>query len=287
VGDFQKRGHADKGYGYKADRRHLLGIPPRRDAEPTLSGIPVPTTDCGLDEDAIRAAGILDQGGSPYCVSHGWAGAVRDCAQRNGNPSPKLGSRLWLMYLMHAIEGDISGFDGAFVGDGAEVLERLGLPPEDAFPYTDANPNPSMTKPPADVFRLAYDQRAPIDYGRIMSTGTRRVDDVLRALSAAGKGGKPCPVVFGTNVTNRFASNNLPPGFLVGAPDPGDIDGGHCMRIVRAVFDPGVAGGVKFRVVNSWGQDWGDRGMFWMTPRYLMDESTNDLHFADYQGVQP
>lgn len=282
TGDFQRRGK-----GYKPDRRHLLGVPPRRDASATLRGVPVPTTDCGLDEEAIRAAGILDQGGAPYCVSHGWTGAVRDCVQRNGNPRPQLGSRLWLMYLMHAIESDIAGFDGAIVEHGADVLERLGLPPESAFPYADANPNPAMRMPPANAFRLAYDQRAPLDYGRILSVGTQRVDDVLKALSKAGKGGKPCPVVFGTNVTNAFAANMLPDGYLVDEPDPSDVDGGHCMRIIRAVFDPGVEGGVKFRVVNSWGPGWGDRGMFWMTPRYLMNSATEDIWFCDYQGVTP
>lgn len=285
---FERRGHAENGYGWKRDDRPLkFGLPPRRDAAPVLTGIPVPTTDCGLDEDAIRAAGIFDQGSAPYCVGNGWAGAVRDCVQRNGNASPQAGSRLWLMYFMHAIEGDISGFDGAIVGDGAEVLERLGLPPETVLPYTDANPNPSMTKPSAEAVREAFDQKAPFDYGRIMSTGTARVDDVLRALSTAGRGGKPCPVVFGSNVSNAFASNQLPPGFLVDTPDPSDIDGGHCERIVRAVFDPGVEGGVKFRVVNSWSKDWGDGGMWWMTPKYLMDAGTSDLWFCDYEGVTP
>lgn len=284
---FQRRGHPTLKYGYKPDNRHLLGVPPRKDAATALSSVPVPTTDCGLDEDAIRAAGILDQGSAPYCVGNGWAGAVRDCVQRNGNASPQIGSRLWLMYLMHAMEGDISGFDGAIVGDGAEVLEQLGIPPETALPYADANPNPSMSKPGQDVFRLAFDQKAPIDYGRIMSTGTARVDDVLRALSTAGKGGKPCPVVFGSAVSNGFASNQLPPGFLVDTPDPSDIDGGHCERIVRAVFDPGVEGGVKFRVVNSWSEQWGDGGMWWMTAQYLMDAGTSDLWFADYLGTTP
>lgn len=283
---FQRRGHHEKGYGYRPDKRHLLGLPPRKDAVTALSGVPIPTTDCGLDEDAIRTLGILDQGSAPFCVSHGWAGAVRDCVQRNGNPSPQLGSRLWLMYLMHVIEHDVSGFDGAIVGDGAEVLERLGIPPETIWPYSDSETGPFATQPPQEAFREAYDQKAPFDYGRIMTVGTNRVDDVLRALSTAGKGGKPCPVVFGTNVTNAFASNQLGPGFLVDAPT-GDIDGGHCMRIVGAAVDPGVAGGWKFRVVNSWGPTWGDRGMWWMTPKYLMVPSTDDLWFGDYQGMTP
>lgn len=285
--DFERRGHTEKGYGYKADRRHLLGIGPKKDAASLLSGLPVPKAPGGLDEAAIRSLGILDQGGAPFCVGHGTAGGVRDCVQRNGNPAPKLGSRLWLMYLAHAIEHDVDGFDGAFVGDAFEVLERLGIPPEDAWPYSDSPAGPYKVMPPADVFRQAFDQLAPLDYGRIMSHGAARVNDVMKALAYGGKGGKPCPVVFGTDVTTAYASNQLGPGFLADKPDPADVDGGHCQRIIRFEFDPGVVGGVKFRVVNSWGPGWADRGMCWITPAYLTDPSTEDLWMGDYQGMRP
>jgi hypothetical protein len=247
----------------------------------------VPTVNGGIDDATVISLGILDQGQAPYCVSHGWSGSTRLCELRNGLATPRLMSRLFLMYYMHAIENDVAGFDGAIVGDGAEVIERLGFPPEDVLPYTDANPNPSMQKPPADAVRQAYDRRAPFDYGRIMSTGAGRIDDVLRALSAGGKGGKPAPVIFGTNVTNAFARNQLGPDFLVDAPDPNDIDGGHCMYLSRFEFDPGVTGGVKFRVVNSWSQNWGDNGMCWMTPAWLMDPSLDDIWLNDFQGTQP
>lgn len=284
---FQRRGHPIAGYGYKPDKRHLLGVPPKKDAATVLAALPVPTVAGGLDEAAVKALGILDQGGAPFCVSHGWAGSTRACVQRNGNATPQLGSRLWLMYLMHAIEDDVSGFDGAIVGDGAEVLERLGLPVETTWPYSDSETGPFKQKPPEDVFRQAFDQIAPSDYSRIMSYGQVRVDDVMRALAAGGKNGRPCPIPFGTNVSNAFASNNLGPGFVVDTPPANDIDGGHCMWIERFEFDAGVTGGVKFRVVNSWGPDFGDGGMFWMTPAWLMDPSTDDLWINDYQGVTP
>jgi hypothetical protein len=283
---FVKRGHPTAGYGYKADRRHLLGLAPSRDAASLLSSVPVPTVNGGIDDASVISLGILDQGGAPFCVSHGWAGSLRLCELRNGLATPRLGSRLWLMYLMHAIENDVDGFDGAIVEHGAEVVERMGFPPEDVWPYSDSNPGPFSTKPPADAVRQAYDRIAPFDYGRIMTLGETRVDDVMRALSAGGKGGKPAPVVFGTNVSNAFAANNLGPNFLVGPPGS-DVDGGHCMYISRFELDPGVIGGVKFRVVNSWSQGWGDNGMCWMEPAWLMDPSTDDLWLVDHQGVQP
>jgi hypothetical protein len=285
--EFQRRGHPELGFGYKPDLRHkLFGLAPRKDAASLLGSLPVPKTNGGLGEPAVKAMGIEDQLGAPYCVANAWAHAIRDCQQRNGLASPRLLSRLWLMFMMHAEEGDISGFDGAIVGDGADVLERMGFPPEEVFPYTDVNPNPSMQPPPADAVRQAYDRKAPFDYGRIMSSGPARVDDVLRALAWGGKDGKPCPVVFGSNVTNTFARNQLGPGFIVDAPT-GDIDGGHAEEMIRFEFDPGVEGGVKFRVKNSWGPGWGDGGFWWMTPKYLMDPGTEDLWMADYQGVQP
>lgn len=282
---FQRRGHPEKRFGYIPDDRHLQGLPPRRDAQPLIGSMAVPTVNGGLNEAVVKAMGLLDQGGAPYCVANAWADAIRDCQQRNGLANPRLLSRLWLMYMMHAEEGAISSFDGAIVGDGADVIERLGFPPEDIFPYTDANPNPSMKQPPADTVRQAYDRKAPFDYGRILSTGTARVDDVLRVLAYGGKNGKPCPIVFGSNVTNAFAANQLGAGFIVDAPTS-DIDGGHAEEMIRFEFDPGVEGGVKIRVKNSWGPNWGDGGFWWMTPKYLMDPMTSDLWMADFQGVQ-
>lgn len=283
---FQRRGHPEAGYGYKPDRRHLFGIAPKKDASTLLGSLPVPTTNAGLDEEAIKSLGILDQGGAPFCVSHGWAGALRDCQQRNGVVSPRLASRLFLMYYAHAIENDVASFDGAIVGDAAQVVEELGFPPEEVWPYSDSPTGPFNVKPPADAVRQAYDRIAPFDYGRILSVGQQRVDDVMRALAYGGKSGRPCPVVFGTNVTNAFAANQLGPDFVVDAP-VSNIDGGHCMRIIRFEFDSGVTGGVKFRVVNSWGPFWGDGGAFWMTPAWLMDPSTEDVWMGDFQGTQP
>jgi hypothetical protein len=282
---FQRRGHAFAGLGYKPDRRHLLGIAPRRDAARLLGSLPVPTVPGGLDAATVRSLGILDQGGAPFCVSHGIAGAERDCQQRNGLAVPRLASRLWIMYLAHALEHDVAAFEGAFVSDGFQAVEELGFPPEEVWPYSDANPGPFSQKPPAEVFREAFDRKAPLDYGRILTSGQRRVDDVMRAVAGGGQGGRPCPVVFGTNVTNAFCSNELGPGAVVDVPK-GDIAGGHCMRIIRFEFDAAVAGGVKFLVVNSWSSAWGDGGMFWMTPAWLMDPSTEDIWMADFQGVQ-
>lgn len=284
--EFQRRGHPEKRFGYIPDNRHLMGLPPRRDAAKLLGSVPVPTTDCGLDETAVKSLGILDQGGAPFCVANAWADALRDCQQRNGLAAPRLASRLFLMYMMHAEEGDIASFDGAIVGDGADVIERMGFPPEDVWAYDDSPTGNFKVTPPADAVRQAFDRKAPFDYGRILSTGPARVDDVLRALSAGGGTGKPCPVVFGSNVTNAFAQNQLGPGFLVDAP-VSDIDGGHAEEIIRAEFDPGVEGGVKFRIKNSWGPFWGDGGFWWMTSKYLMDPATSDLWLANYQGVQP
>jgi hypothetical protein len=283
--DFQRRGHSELRYGYKPDPRGVFGLPPRKDAAKLIGSLPVPTANGGLDEAAVKTLGILDQGGAPFCVANAWADALRDCQQRNGVASPRLASRLFLMYYMHAEEGDIDSFDGAIVGDGADVIERLGFPPEDCWPYDDSESGNFKVKPPTDVVRQAYDRIAPFDYGRILSVGTNRVDDVMRALAYGGKNGRACPVVFGSNVTNAFASNNLPPGFLVDAPT-GDIDGGHAEEMIRFEFDPGVEGGVKFRVKNSWGPNWGDAGFWWMTPKYMMDPGTNDLWMADFQGVQ-
>jgi hypothetical protein len=186
-----------RGLGYRPDLRHLLGHVDR-DAAARLSAAPAPPAE--KDNDWL-VLDILDQGGAPFCVANATAQAVRCGQVSNGVIAPRLASRLWLMFLAHAIEHMEGAFDGTYIRNAFEVLERLGFPPEEAWPYDDSPSGRFKVKPPTDAFRQAHDQIAPFDYQRIYSTGAARVDDVKRALAGGNV------VVFGTNVSWDFCDN--------------------------------------------------------------------------------
>jgi len=264
---FQQRGR-----GYVPDRRHLFGLPVR-DAAPKLAALPAPPESSMVVDAGV--VDVIDQGGAPFCFANAPAQALRTCQVLRGVVSPRLASRLFLVYLTHAIEGDPTAFDGAMIGDVMTVLEKLGFPPETSWPYSDANPGPFSVKPPTEAFREAYDRIAPFDYARILSVGDQRITDIKTALAAGH------PVVFGTQVTEAFCQGEMAPDFVVDAPGPDDpIAGGHALMLSGYQGD-------NFRVVNSWGPGWADGGKCWFTGAYLKSPDTEDCWIMSYEGTQP
>lgn len=65
------------------------------------------------------------------------------------------------------------------------------------------------------------------------------------------------PIIIGAQVDDAFM--NLKPGSIVRSMSDG---GGHAMVVVG--YDDNKAGGC-FKIMNSWGQEWGDKGFCWMT----------------------
>lgn len=266
--------HAGRGLGYKPDMRHLLGAP-FRNASRRLSAVPAPPPSSSLKSAVVS---VLDQGAAPFCFAHSPAQAIRMRQVLRGVPNPRLASRLWLVYLTHALEHMPLAFDGAYLSDTFQVLEQMGFPPEDAWAYSDSQDGNFKVRPPAAVERLAYDRIAPIDYGRIVSNGDDRVDDVKKALAAG------LPVSFGTQVTEAFCRGDLGPGFVANLPGPLDtIAGGHALTAVAHDDATGL-----IEVVNSWGANgWGNLGFFYMPYAYMAAPMTTDIWFSDFQGEQP
>ena len=53
-------------------------------------------------DDAVGSR--KNQGGAPFCVSHGTTEAYETLERLEGNPNPVPKSRLWVMYMAHALE---------------------------------------------------------------------------------------------------------------------------------------------------------------------------------------
>jgi hypothetical protein len=200
------------------------------------------------------------------CFANAPAEAIAVCDVLNGIPPDKveLASRLELVYFAHAIEGDVNAFDGAFLSDVFHAIEKLGFAPEHLWPYDDSPTGNFRVRPPENLLRMSYDQIS-LDYGRILTSGDKRLHDLDVALSNGR------PVVFGTQVSNAFASNELGPDYTYDIPPEGDIDGGHALLAVRKGPDG------RYRVRNSWGNGWGDRGWCWMTPEVMAWSMTSEL----------
>jgi len=241
-------------------RRTPDGEGRHRDAARHLGAGPVPET-----SDLTSLTKIYDQGDLGSCTAHGIGGAVRGAQIANGAPaSTPILSRLALYWIERAYTHETDQDVGAFIHLGFQALNTFGFGPETYWPYS-TDDGRWAKQPPLLAMESAFDQRAPVDYQRILSTGGARVDDVKRALGAGHL------VVFGTQVSEAFTQAQLGPSGILYPPGPSEpIAGGHCM-----LWCGHTAASV--RVVNSWGPDVFDGGRFDMDWSYVEDERTDDL----------
>jgi hypothetical protein len=134
-----------------------------------------------------------------------------------------------------------------------DLMKHLGVAPLTAVPYACGG-----TIETEDL--LAALENTIIDYQTLFAPDEPdagvRVRTVKKALA------EDCPVVIGFTVADSFYR---PSGF-VWRPAPTDAGpsgahGRHAMVVVG--YEDGLGGG-SFRVLNSWGPGWGDRGFIWI-----------------------
>lgn len=178
---------------------------------------------------------ILDQGHAGSCVANAVAQAIRVCTLRDG-AGWTLPSRLWLYALARKKGGfPLSSDDGCYIRDAFGAAKALGYPSEETWPYSDTR---VFDEPEWRHYRLAIDQRWTDGYYRVAPNAA-----AIKEAVASG-----CPVVFGTDVDQKFVDYC---GGVWGLS--GKSIGGHAMVIVGYNEDTA-------EVVNSWGSDWGSHG---------------------------
>jgi len=117
----------------------------------------------------------------------------------------------------------------------------------------------------------------------------RRINDTSQIKAALANGR---PVVGGIAVYEQLMQ-------LTGADslyntDAGTDLGGHAITIVG--YDDDRYGGA-FKVINSWGQGWGDKGFFWMpydftargilSEAYVLEDAENSADIVPVEPTQP
>ena len=85
--EFQRRGHPEKRFGYIPDRRHLMGLAPRKDAAKLLGSLPVPTVNGGSDEPAGQGA-RSSRPGAARPIAWRTRGPTRSATASCGTDSP-------------------------------------------------------------------------------------------------------------------------------------------------------------------------------------------------------
>ncbi len=156
---------------------------------------------------------------------------------------------------------------GSYISDALKVLQKQGALSIAEFPYSDKScyilPTSSQINK-AQAYRIS-------EFVRLSSTLSRRSMVVATRKMLA----KKSPVVIGMPVGPDFMDYNgmgRTIGFsenLQSVLEQGGLSaiyalegfGGHAMTVVG--YDDNRDGGA-FKVMNSWGTDWGDKGFFWI-----------------------
>lgn len=153
-------------------------------------------------------------------------------------------------YWIDCVEQGLEDDDpGSYSERALEIMALTGACRDSLFPLTDANFRDDAGKrvrPPLPT----YQDAKPVPSMQWAACPT--LDDAEDAIIDGH------PVIFGTAVDSTIFSYQV--GGLLTAPNPHDIQGGHEMLITGVDTR---AGKRLWRVLNSWGEAWGDNGSCW------------------------
>jgi hypothetical protein len=194
-----------------------------------------------------RMPPVGDQGSLGSCTDWAMAYAARsyysntaegrDVTKKDNLPSPN--------YVFH-VSRTGSCDDGTSVDDALRVMRKGVLSLAD-YPYSDKCVGP----PPAKVIARASDFRVRA----VRKVDTSHADDA-KGLLARGN-----PVLIRFNISSKFQDHSGDKTFSEPAPPRGDKNAGwHLMALVG--YDERRQ---AFRLINSWGTDWGDHGYAWIS----------------------
>jgi C1A family cysteine protease len=197
---------------------------------------------------------IYDQGQLGSCTGNAISGAV-DYENHKLVGQFLTPSRLWVYYQERVIEGTVSQDSGGQIRDGVKAVAKLGVCPETDWPYDIST---FAKAPPKKDYTDALKDRV-LTYQAV-------TQDLFALKSVLAKG---MPIVFGFTVYEAFESQAVADSGIVPMPDPQEkVVGGHAVVLVG--YDDAVD---RFRVRNSWGTGWGQKGYFEMPYLYVTSGS--------------
>ena len=162
-------------------------------------------------------------------------------------------SRLFIYYNERKIENTVDSDSGASLRDGIKTIHNIGVCKEDDWVY---DPNNYTDKPPTFCYKEAKLHRS-IKYHRIKQE--------LHQFKACIKSG--FPFVFGFSVYESFESSEVSSTGIMPIPQKNEkLLGGHAVAAVG--FDDSKKAMI---IRNSWGENWGDKGYFYMPYRFIIN----------------
>ena len=197
---------------------------------------------------------VYDQQALGSCTSNAIAAAIEFDRLKEKLPdwTP---SRLFIYYNERVIEKTVKSDSGAQIRDGIKSVNTKGACREATWPYEIKKF--AQTPPPAAFTEGA--QHTAVTYQQVTQTLTQ-----LKGCLVSGY-----PVVFGFTVYESFESDEVAQTGIVNLPTSQEkVLGGHAVLLVG--YNDTTQ---RFRVRNSWGVDWGQKGYFEMPYAYVTSKN--------------
>lgn len=200
---------------------------------------------------------VLDQGDTGACTAHAAASSIMYQLGTDVVPS-----RLLMYYATRVFVRNIppKSDTGGTMRDVCIAVKRYNACDEALHPYTldiGAAPRPGVYAPSNDLIKGNISFYSPIKsvFG-------------LKSELARGR-----PILFGANLYESFMTDEVGTTGIVPIPNVSSEAevGGHALLIVG--YDDATQ---KFEVMNSWSDQWGDKGFAYMPYSYVLNPELCD-----------
>lgn len=211
------------------------------------------------------------QGSQGSCV--GWASAYAAGTILQAKASGKDPNSIAFSpaYLYNQIA--LSDCQGAYMLDAMKTMQQYGNLPFSQFRYDER----TCANPPSPSQRQAGQQYRIQGFDRLTRSASDVKPDLLAVKQHVAQG---YPVVIGMMVGGSFMADMARQRLW--QPNQRDYSmrgySGHAMCVIG--YDDQMQGGA-FQIMNSWGEDWGDRGVCWVKYRDF------DYFVKEAYGVYP
>lgn len=203
-----------------------------------------------------RCPKVYNQGNLGSCTANALAFGYEytEIIEKKNTELINIPSRLFIYYNERNIENTVDTDSGAELYDGISTLKNIGVCNESLWQY-------DISKFKQKPNEICYKEAANHTINKFYAIEQRICQ--LKAALIQG-----FPVIFGFAVYKSFMTENVKNTGIMKLPLENDeLLGGHAVAAVG--FDDKNQ---VFIIRNSWGDNWGDNGYFYMPYQYILNK---------------